>query len=154
MSAGVTSTKPTEAIAPAVLRRAGPRPATGATWAADLNKLGEFPGYAIRPSVHREPLKMVMARLPLGLSHGVDATVPTCATRRSHVPRILAGHYPLWENSPPDAGCRVHHHSRDLRLAEGLAGWQVFFKDHANPLEGWDTDAKPTEVVARQRVAS
>jgi hypothetical protein len=38
-------------------------------------------------------------------------------------------------------------YSRDypLRLsqerAEDLAGWQAFFEEHADPFEGWDTDA-------------
>src|SRR5207253_5815997 len=26
-------------------------------------------------------------------------------------------------------------------LGEDLAGWQAFFEEHANPFEGWDTDA-------------
>ncbi|MGA1826918.1 hypothetical protein [Microbacterium sp.] len=62
--------------------------------------------------------------------------------------RLFPGYsrdYPLWENSTPtrDVGYTTNPDTYGLskELGEDLAGWQAFFEEHANPFEGWDTDA-------------
>lgn len=53
--------------------------------------------------------------------------------------------YPLWENSTTtwDVGYATTPETYGLthELGEDLAGWQAFFETHANPFEGWDSDA-------------
>ena len=53
--------------------------------------------------------------------------------------------YPLWENSTPswDVGYTTTPETYGLsrQLGEDLAAWQAFFEEHANPFEGWDSDA-------------
>lgn len=53
--------------------------------------------------------------------------------------------YPLWENSTPtwDVGYATTPETYGLshELSEDLAGWQAFFEQHADPFEGWDTEA-------------
>lgn len=53
--------------------------------------------------------------------------------------------YPLWENSTPtwDVGYATTPETYGLshELGQDLAGWQAFFEEHADPFDGWDSDA-------------
>lgn len=53
--------------------------------------------------------------------------------------------YPLWESSTPtwDVGYTTgpEDYGLSARLAADLAEWQSFWETHADPFDGWDTEA-------------
>lgn len=53
--------------------------------------------------------------------------------------------FPLWENSTAtwDVGYTTTPDTYGLstELSHDLAGWQAFWETHADPFNGWDTDA-------------